>query len=98
MENVVSQGEELLSAPVRIVRIENGKEIVWEKFNNFIMNGANEEKVFVCSSTQSLAFVLNVTTEMEFDGCANIGISIMPRGRNVLQCVALEGLGDPHLS
>lgn len=96
LESVVSQNKELLAAPVRIVGTENGEEIKWDKFNNFVMENTGDAVASVCSSTQSGVFVLNVNMDIEYDGCIDMSIAIMPQGRSVNQWFGLDNRKEPE--
>lgn len=90
IESIVSQKINILSEPVRLTGIENGLNIQWGKTENFLMNDNSDEESTVCSCCESRAFVVNTTVKTEFDGCMNVGLSVMPRGRSVKQCFGLE--------
>ena len=80
LESVISQGEELLAGPIRIVETENGKDIVWGEFTNLLMNDSDEETVCIVSAAQSEAFLLNVSMKIEYDGCVDFGLTVAPQG------------------
>lgn len=80
LESIMSQDKEILANPIRIVGTENGKEIKWGEFTNLIMNNSDENAVSIVSSAQSDAFVLNVSMNTEYDGCIDLGLTIVPQG------------------
>lgn len=82
--SIVSRGNEILSAPMRIIGIENGEEIKWTEQSPFIMQKSTE-KVTVCASQESSTFIVNTFMEIEFDGYCAIDIKIMPRGMTVAE-------------
>lgn len=90
LESILSQGQELLAAPIRLVGEENGKELKWDAFRNFVMNDFNEEKVEVCSSVESGSFLVNTIMGIEYDGCIDLNISVMPQGRSARQSMGLD--------
>lgn len=90
LESIVSQGQELLASPIRLVGLENGKELVWKEFKNFIMNDSDEEKATICSSAESERFLLNTSLGIEYDGCMELNISVMPQGRSARQTMGLD--------
>ena len=90
LESITSQGKELLASPIRIVGEENGKELKWDRTRNYIMNNSNEEKVMICSSAESESFILNTSLFIEYDGCVDINVSVMPQGRSVKQALGLD--------
>ena len=96
LESILSQGEEILAAPIRMVGVENGKEIVWESMKHCVMDQTNEENAGIGSYTQSERFVLNTNMKIEYDGCIELCCSIMPRGRSVNQCFGLGEYAAPQ--
>lgn len=91
LQSVASQNKELLADSVCLVGIENGEELHWGEFENFVMNGSNAESATVCSTAQSQAFIVNSSAKIEYDGCVDLHISIMPQGRSVNEWF---GLGE----
>lgn len=91
LESIVSQGEELIVSPVRVAGVENGDELKWSELNNFIMSDSDGSKAVICSSAQSSSFVLNTSMTIEYDGCIDLSLSIMPQGRSVNEWF---GLGE----
>lgn len=92
VESIVSQGEELLAAPIRLTGMENGQEMKFGNTQNFVMGKGKREEVTICSSVESDVFIVNTSCKVAFDGCTEIGLTIMPQGRSVKQCFGLEGL------
>ena len=90
LESIISQDKEILAAPVRVIGEENGKEIKWDYTRNFVMNGSDEEQITICSSSESASFILNTALKIEYDGCIDMNISIMPQGRSVKQALGLD--------
>lgn len=90
LESILSQDQELLASPVRLVGEENGRKFVWNDFKNYVMNDSNEEKITLCSSVESEVFILNTSLKIEYDGCVDMSISIMPQGRSVKQALGLD--------
>lgn len=80
--SLITQGEELLAAPIRVVGQENGQEIRWEDIQTFVMS-STPEKVVLCGTQQSASFILNTTCSIEYDGCVAIDVKVMPRGKTV---------------
>lgn len=73
-------GDELLSAPIRVVAEENGngKDIEWNEIEHLILNQNNEE-VTVCSSMIGSHIAIDSTFTVEFDGYTKINLIAMPR-------------------
>lgn len=81
--SMTSLGEELLHAPMKLVALENGgKQSVWQEQTSFLMS-STEENIVICGSQQSDTFVINTALNIEFDGCCDIDIKVMPRGKTV---------------
>ena len=90
LESILSQNQEILASPIRFVGEENDKEFVLDNFKNYVMNDSNGEKVTICSSAESTAFILNTSLKIEYDGCIDMSVSVMPQGRSVKQALGLE--------
>lgn len=80
LERIVSQNKEILASGIRLTGTENGKEIKWGEFVNLIMDNSDENAVSIVSTAQSDAFVLNVSMNIEYDGCIDLGLTIVPQG------------------
>lgn len=95
--SVKSLERELLAAPVRLVGIEDGQEIVWDvnypdnESESFIQK-RSEESVTVCGALQSELFIVDTCLTTAFDGSTDIELKVMPRGKTVRQEVGLEAL------
>ena len=87
--SIVSRGNEILNAPIRLVGLENGEEIVWKEQSPFVMS-ANEEQVTLCCSQESSAFIVNTALKTDFDGYCDMDIKIMPRGRTVAEVFGVD--------
>lgn len=74
--SVVSHGNEILSAPMHLTGSENGMEIEWREQNAFIME-ETAQKVTICASQESSAFIVNTCLETEYDGYCAIDIKIV---------------------
>lgn len=90
LSSIISGEEELLAAPIRVVGTENGSEIKWDNVENFLMAENNENEVKLAQTTQSDRFILNTAVSVEYDGCMDWHLSIMPKGRSVNQTFGLE--------
>ena len=87
--SIISNGKELLSSPIRLVGLENGEQIKWNEQSSFIMN-RSVEKVTLCCSQESNTFIVNTALDIEYDGCCDIDIKIMPRGRTVAEVFGVD--------
>lgn len=90
LSSIVSCGEELLASPVRIVARNKGQDCVFDKAHTYLMEGDTEDECTVVSSSQSECAVINVCHTVEFDGCDDITLTVMPTGRSVAACFGLE--------
>lgn len=81
--SVVSQGHELLAAPMRLISKENGEDSVWNDFEVYLMEGANNCSSTICATGRSNAFYINTSLTVAYDGCVKGNIKIMPRGFTV---------------
>lgn len=90
LESILSQKQEILASSIRFVGEENGREFVLGNFQNYVMSDSDEEKAIICSSAESGAFILNTCLNIEYDGCIDMSISIMPQGRSVKQALGLD--------
>lgn len=98
ISQIISQGEELLTSPIRVVGTENGKEIVWESIDSFVMNDSDDAKVSVCTSMQSSAFIANAAMNIEYDGFIDMNLTVVPKGRTPRQTMGLDLDGLNSLS
>lgn len=85
LQSVVSQGKELLAAPIRLVGTEDGEECVWEEHTTLMSADADEAHVDIMSASQSKRFIVNVSLHIEYDGCIEANLSVMPRGKTVAE-------------
>ena len=90
--SIVSRGKEILSAPMRLIGLENGEEIKWTEQAPFIFEQDGEQAT-LCASAESTTFIVNTAMKVEFDGNVDIDIKIMPRGKTVYE---VFGVGTPR--
>lgn len=90
LQAIFSGGEELLSSPMRVVGIENGKEIVWNDIKNFLMDVNEDGQIRLAQSMQSKRFILNTNVKIEEDGCMDWRLTLISRGLTVNQVFGLE--------
>lgn len=84
LSSIVSRGNEILSAPMRLVGIENDDEIIWNEQESFVFN-KNEENAVICGSQECQSFIVNTALSVDFDGYCAMDIKIMPRGKTVAE-------------
>ena len=93
LSSIVSAGEELLAAPIRFVLCEDGEDYTTDGgWQCLPMANHDETYAEVVSTTESKQFVINTAIRTEFDGCMDISLTIVPRGRSVAQCFGFEAL------
>ena len=54
--SILSQGNEILTGPMRLVVEENGEEAVWEEKNNYLMKAEKTHAVTAVLNTKALLF------------------------------------------
>lgn len=92
--SVVSQGHELLAAPIRVVAVEDGEPAVWDmdypnnESESFIQR-RNDSQVVICGAMQSERFVIDTCYTVEYDGNIDIDFKVMPRGKTVAQILGI---------
>lgn len=88
--SIVSQGHELLAAPVRVVCMEDGAPAVWDndypdnESESFIQHRSDEQAV-ICGAKQSERFIIDTCTTVGYDGNIDIDFKLMTRGMTVAQ-------------
>ena len=70
--------DEILSAPIRIVAKENGKDIEWTEVVNFVLS-KDDEKAVICGSMRGDYITADTVSTVEFDGYTHIALTVMPR-------------------
>jgi len=89
-ESVVTQGHELLAAPIRIVCEEDGEVSEWDndyknnESESFIQKRSDSEAV-ICGAKQTKRFIVDLCSTIDYDGCVDIQLKLMTRGRTVAQ-------------
>ena len=78
--SILSQGNEILTGPMRLVVEENGEEAVWEEKNNYLMK-AEKTHAVICGVQKSNAFVFNTAVTIEYDGLVSVTLKVVPKGR-----------------
>ena len=87
--SITSQGEELLASPIRIKAGENGHDVIWRDID-VIVGETTDQHAYVYTTAQSDAFIVNISTKVEFDGLATLDVKLMPKGYTVPQLFGLE--------
>ena len=90
LTSVVSQGQELLAGPMRIVMREDGEAGVWDdnypenESESFIQRRTDEE-VVICGAKQTDRFIVDTASTVDYDGNVDISLKLMTRGKTVAQ-------------
>ena len=90
LTSIVSQGQELLAGPVRIVSEEEGAPSVWDhnypdnESESFIQQ-RRDDQVVICATMQSERFIINSCSTVGYDGCIDMDLKLMTRGQTVAQ-------------
>lgn len=88
--SIKTLNEELLSSPMRIIVENKGVPCDFCKTKSFMMTTSTDERVNIVSTAESEYVIVNVSHGIEFDGCDEITLSVMPTGRSVAACFGLE--------
>ena len=90
LSSIISGGEEMLASPMRLVGIENGKEIVISGVTSTSIHGYEYGKeVKACQYMQSSRFIFNTNVSAEYDGMMDWGLTIASHGNWVAQAFGL---------
>ncbi|MBQ4109097.1 MAG: hypothetical protein IJC80_06820 [Clostridia bacterium] len=96
ISSVISEGEELLAAPMRLVLVEDGEcaqfqdDYLTNESESFIQS-RSDEKAVICGCLQSERFIVDFCTTVSYDGVCDIDLKLMPRGLTVAQALGVEG-------
>ena len=90
LESMRSNGIELLSAPIRFVGREDGREFTFSTFSPYLMEDGDEGESTVVLAAESDEFILDIVMKTEFDGFIDTTMTIAPRGRSVAEIFGLE--------
>ena len=89
LSSIIANGEELLSAPMRIIGLEDGEEIVWSKRKVFVQSHTNEKAVII-AALESKMFDLNICMTFDYDGYVSCDVQLMTTSFNMAQRLGLE--------
>lgn len=88
--SVTAMGEELLASPMRIVAENKGVPCEFCKTKTFMMTTSDDERVNLISTMETKYVIVNVSHGIEFDGCDEITLSVMPTGKSVAAVFGME--------
>lgn len=83
LSSVISQKQELLAGPIRIVATDNGKDVCVEQASCFLMDDVTPESAAFCCGTEVEDLVIDSTCNVEYDGYMSWTLSVMPQGLSV---------------
>ncbi len=91
LSSIISAGEEMLAAPMRLVGLEDRKELVLNGMKSDLMyNQPVEDAVGISQYMTGSRFLFNIAFTVEEDGMMDCRLTIAPNGKNVNQVFGLE--------
>ncbi len=89
--SIISDGEELLASPIRFVAKSGEEQHEFCKALSYKMEDTDDGESATVFSTYEAGFaILNVSHTVEYDGCDEITLTVMPKGRTVAECFGIE--------
>lgn len=76
--SIVTVGEEILAAPVRLVGQVDGKEIEWKRGGSMVLC-AEDAEATVSGWQAGDELIINTTTRIEFDGLVRVDLVVLPQ-------------------
>ncbi len=89
LSSIISNGQELLASPMRLVGTENGKELVISDVKSCFMHGEDGYSASACQYMQTPRFIINTTLTAEYDGCMDWHVTVATHGPTVAQAFGL---------
>ena len=83
LSSMISQNQELLAGPMRVLATENGNDICFENAKCFLMDEVTPEAAAFCCGGEAADLVVNTTCKVEYDGFMDWTLSVMPQGLSV---------------
>ncbi len=96
LSSMISAGQELLAAPMRLVMEEDGAPSTFQtdypenESESFIQSRSDEQTV-ICGCKQSDRFIIDFCSRIGYDGVCEVDLKLMPRGLTVAQ---VSGIAD----
>ncbi len=87
--SILSGEHEMLARPATVNVYAKGERCVFGKAQTYIMADGNEDEKTVICAFESDTVVVNLSHRIEEDGCDDITLTVMPRGRSVAQVFGL---------
>lgn len=76
--SMVTMGEDILAAPIRLVGKVSGKPIEWKRGGNFVFH-TDKSHAIVSGWQASDDLIVNTTTRVEFDGLLRVDLVVLPQ-------------------
>jgi len=76
--SIISADEEILSSPIQLVGIVNGKPITWKSKNVFLLQ-SNKTYVIVSGCQANDDLIIDVSSTIEFDGMMRVDMVLIPQ-------------------
>jgi hypothetical protein len=76
--SIVTAGEEVLAAPIRLVGQVSGKSIEWKRGGSFLFR-ADQAHAIVSGWQAGDDLIVNTTTQIEFDGVTRVDLVVLPQ-------------------
>ncbi len=93
--SIISQEQELLSSPMRIVSYEDGEPAEYD--NNYpdnesesFIQSRSDEKAVICGCKQTKRFIIDFCNTVHYDGNIDIDFKLMSRGRTVAEVFGMS--------
>lgn len=91
LTSIKSEGQELLAGPVRMVLMEDGGPALWdenypENESESFIQQRSDEQIVICGAKQSERFIVDTCSTIGYDGCIDMDVKLMTRGKTVAQC------------
>ena len=83
LSSLVSQGKELLAAPIRVLATENGKDVAFDNAKCFLMDDVTAEAAAFCCGAEAEDLLINTTCKVEYDGLMSWTLTVAPQGLSV---------------
>ena len=96
ISSIITNGQEILNAPIKIYCEENGQEAEW-LINERRLFSANDEQAIILGSLQSHQHVINLSYNIEYDGYCKVDLKIMTKGARVAEVFGLQGAKKQNL-
>jgi len=76
--SIVTAGEEILAAPIRLAGRVDGKPIEWKRGGNLVFR-ADRSEAIVSGWQAGEELIVNTTTRIEFDGMMRVDLVVLPQ-------------------